>query len=273
MTTAITDTLRRIAKALEALVPARGDPESLEGRAYHWDGNALAPSAFMPLALDILTGIDEQKQILVENTRRLADGFAAHDVLLWGARGAGKSALAKAVIGSVQADAPQLLLVDVAQGAMATLRYLLAALAQSYRPAVIFIDDLGFDDDISGARALRSLLDGGGTVRPEPVKFYVTSNRRHIVARDIAEQESAINARDVVDDRLALADRFGLSLGFHVADQDAYLDIVARYAQAYALAYEPAEAVAFATQRGSRSGRIAWHFIVELAGRAGRSLR
>ena len=249
------------------------DPELLEGRAYHWDGSGLVESAFTPLKLDLLSGIDQQKQQLIDNTRRLASGFAAHDVLLWGARGAGKSALTNAVIGAVQADMPELMMIDVAQGALGTLRGLLSALGARERPTVIFVDDLGFDSDIGGARELRSLLDGGGTMRPETVKFYVTSNRRHIVARDIAEQESAINARDVVDDRLALADRFGLSLGFHVADQATYLEIVARYARAYGLAYEPAEAVAFATQRGSRSGRIAWHFIVELAGRAGRSLR
>ena len=244
-----------------------------EDPAFYWDGHILEPTPFRPLDVDLLTGVDDQKRQLVENTRRLAHRFAAHDALLWGARGAGKSALAKAVVGAVQAESPRLMLVEAGQNTLAHLRRLFALLADINRPAVIFVDDLGFDEDIGGARELRSTLDGGGTARPDFVKFYVTSNRRHIVARNMAEQDSAINVRDVVDDRLALSDRFGLSLGFHVADQDSYLETVARYAAAYGLTYDPAEALAFATQRDSRSGRIAWHFMVELAGRAGRTLR
>ena len=266
-------TLRRIADALERMSPPTAAASAPQGPAAHWTGAALVAAPFAALPLDLLTGIDAQKHQLRVNTERLVNGFAAHDVLLWGARGAGKSALVKAVVAAVQADHPKLRMVDIAQGALPTLPALFGNLESAGRPTVIFVDDLGFDDDIAGARALRSILDGGSAIRPPGVHFYVTSNRRHIVARNLDEQESAINVRDVVDDRLALADRFGLSLGFHVADQDNYLAMIARYAAAYALSYEPHDALAFATQRGSRSGRIAWHYIVELAGRGGRSLR
>ena len=140
------------------------------------------------------------------------------------------------------------------------------------RPTVVFIDDLGFDDGIASARALRSVLDGGSSARPAHVRLYVTSNRRHIVPREMAEQESAINVRDVVDDRLALADRFGLSLGFHVCDQETYVAMVRAYAVVHNLPFDAQDAINFATQRGSRSGRVAWHYAVELAGRSGRAL-
>jgi uncharacterized protein len=136
----------------------------------------------------------------------------------------------------------------------------------------VFLDDLAFDGTMAAARQLRSVLEGGAAARSAHVRLYVTTNRRHIVARDMAEQESAINARDVVDDRLALADRFGLNLGFHMCDQDAYLAMIAGYSRAFDLPFEVQDALIFATQRGARSGRIAWHYVVELAGRAGRAL-
>jgi uncharacterized protein len=173
------------------------------------------------------------------------------------------------VVGAVGGD---LALVELAASDVSGLPGLFDAIADWSRPVIVFIDDLGFDDGIASARALRSVLDGGSSARPAHVRLYVTSNRRHIVARDLAEQESAINVRDVVDDRLALADRFGLSLGFHVCDQETYVAMVERYAAAYALPFDAQDAVSFATQRGSRSGRVAWHYIVELAGRAGRPL-
>ena len=260
---------RRIADALERLAPPLPAPPPADAAAYVWHGTALHAAHFAPLALDLLTGIDQQKAILLENTRRHAAGRAAHDALLWGARGSGKSALAKAVVGAVGGE---LALVELAATDIGTLPELFAAIADWSRPVILFIDDLGFDDGIASARALRSVLDGGSSARPPHVRLYVTSNRRHIVARDLGEQDSAINVRDVVDDRMALADRFGLSLGFHVCDQETYVAMVARYATAYALPFDAADAISFATQRGSRSGRVAWHYVVELAGRAGRRL-
>ncbi len=261
------DMVRRIAEALERLAtsPPTAPPCDLPG--YRWDGRVLAVARFEPMPLDLLTGIDAAKALLVENCRRHAAGHAAHDVLLWGARGSGKSALVKAAV----AATPGLALVALPASDIATLPALFATLADWDRRFIVFIDDLGFDD-AQAARALRSVLDGGAAPHRDTVRLCVTANRRHIVARDMAEQASAIAPRDAADDALALADRFGLSLGFHVADQPTYLAMVARYAAAYDLAFDPDAAIRFATQRGSRSGRIAWHHIVDLAGRAGRSL-
>jgi uncharacterized protein len=268
------ETLRRIADALDRLAPAPPAPPPADAPAYVWHGSALTAAHFAPLPLDLLTGIDEQKARLLENTQRLAGGHAAHDVLLWGSRGMGKSALVKACVGAVGGD---LALVELAATDVSGLPALFDLVAGWSRPTVVFIDDLGFDDSsqgggIASARALRSVLDGGSNARPGHVRLYITSNRRHIVPREMAEQESAINVRDVVDDRLALADRFGLSLGFHVCDQDTYVAMVRAYADAHSLPFDAQDAINFATQRGSRSGRVAWHYVVELAGRAGRRL-
>lgn len=261
------ETLRRIADALDRMSPS-GDTATLpDARAYGWDGAILTPADFRPLPLDLLAGIDDAKATLVENCRRHAAGHAAHDALLWGACGSGKSALAKAAVGATDG----LALVELASSELATLPVLFSTLATWERRVIVFIDDLGFDD-VQAARVLRSVLDGGASARPGNVRLYVTSNRRHIVKRDMAEQDAAINPRDAADDALALADRFGLSLGFHVADQPTYLAMVGGYAAAYGLPFDPTDAIQFATQRGSRSGRVAWHYVVELAGRQGRSL-
>jgi predicted AAA+ superfamily ATPase len=265
------DPLDRIAAALERLSPPplpASDPAT--SPAYVWRAGVLAAALqFAPLPLSMLRGIEQQKAVLVENGRRLARGQAAQDVLLWGARGTGKSALVKSAIATVQAEGGDLALVEVA--AIEDLPALFATLAGVTRGFVLFADDLGFDTPAQ-ARTLRSLLEGGAEARPRNVRLYVTSNRRHLLPRDMAEQESAINPRDVVDDQLALADRFGLSLGFHALDQDGYLVIVAGYAEHYGLAFDSADALRWATRRGSRSGRVAWQYLVELAGRAGRSL-
>jgi uncharacterized protein len=263
------ETLRRIADALDRLAPPLSAPPPADAPAYVWNGSALTAAHFAPLPIYLLTGIDDQKARLLDNTQRLASGHAAHDALLWGSRGMGKSALVKACVGAVGGE---LALVELAATDVSGLPALFDVVASWPRPTVVFIDDLGFDDGIASARALRSVLDGGSSARPAHVRLYVTSNRRHIVPREMAEQESAINVRDVVDDRLALADRFGLSLGFHVCDQETYVAMVRAYAQAHKLPFDAQDAINFATQRGARSGRVAWHYIVELAGRAGRSL-
>lgn len=261
------ETLRRIADALDRLSPSGTAATLPDAPAYRWDGAALTAADFRPLPLVLLTGIDDAKATLVENCRRHAAGHAAHDALLWGARGSGKSALAKSAVGATDG----LALIELAASDLATLPALFVTLATMDRRVFVFIDDLGFDD-VQAARMLRSVLDGGASARPDNVRLYVTSNRRHIVKRDMAEQESAINPRDAADNALALSDRFGLSLGFHVADQPTYLAMVGGYAAAYGLPFDPADAIQFATQRGSRSGRVAWHYVVELAGRQGRGL-
>ena len=265
------DPLERIAAALERLAPAPPAPaDPLAHPAYRWRGGTLAVArGFAPQPLAALIGIDRQKAALVENLARLAAGHAAQDVLLWGARGTGKSALVKSATAAVQATGGALALVEVAT--LDDLPALFAALAPVPRAFALFADDLTFDHPAE-ARALRSLLEGGAEARPGNVRLLVTSNRRHLLPRDIAEQESAINPRDAVDDQLALADRFGLSLGFHVLDQDGYLAIVAACLAARDLPFDAADAVGWATRRGSRSGRVAWQYVVEVAGREGRSV-
>lgn len=283
------DPLERIAAALDRLAPPPpASDDAMRHPAYVWrDGALVAARAFAPLPVDLLIRVDRQKAALIDNLRRLAAGAAAQDVLLWGARGTGKSALVKAAIGAVQADGGGIALVEVT--ALDALPHLFAVLAPMPRAFALFLDDLGFDAPAE-ARMLRSLLEGGAEARPGNVRLIVTANRRHLVPRDIAEQSvaaasslpgagyaggaepGAINPRDSIDDQLALADRFGLSLGFHAIDQDGYCAIVAAYAERFGLPFDAAEAINWATRRGSRSGRVAWQYVTELAGRAGRSL-
>lgn len=261
------DPLTRIAEALERLAPPPPAPaDPLAHPAYAWRDGGLVAIEVGTVPLDRLIGIDRQRDLLVANLARLAQGHAAHDVLLWGARGSGKSALAKAAVAAVQAV--HLALALVVADELAALPALFATLARTSRPAAVFIDDVGVDAP-ADARALRSLLEGGAAPRPANVRLLVTANRRHLLPRDMAAQADAINARDVMDDQLALADRFGLSLGFHALDQAGYLAIVACYADAYGFGFEPADAIDWAARRGSRSGRVAWQFVVEIAGRAG----
>lgn len=265
--------LKRIADALDRIAPppaADADPSA--HRAYVWRGGRLAAArAFAPLPIGALVGIDAQKAVMLENVRRLAQGAAAQDVLLWGARGTGKSALVKSAVGAVQDEGSDIGLIEAASDRLGDLPRLFDRIAGAGRAFIVFVDDLGFDG-ASDARWLRSLLEGGAEARPGNVRLAVTSNRRHLIPRDIAEQESAINQRDAIDDQLALADRFGLSIGFHALDQDAYLAIVRGYAQAHGLSFDAGEAVQWATRRGARSGRVAWHYVIELAGRAGRAI-
>ena len=269
----MTDPLDRIAAALERLAPPPAEPaDPLAHPAYVWRGDVLAAArAFAPLPLAMLHGVDAQRDALTANLSRLAAGHAAQDVLLWGARGTGKSALVKSAVAHVQSGGGDVALVEAVADRLDTLPVLFALLAPLPRAFALFLDDLGFDA-AGDARALRSLLEGGAEARPANVRLLVTSNRRHLIPRDIAEQASAINPRDSVDDSLALADRFGLSLGFHVVDQDTYVEIVRGYAEAHGLAFDPAEAVSWATRRGSRSGRVAWQYVVDLAGRSGKPL-
>lgn len=268
------DALIRIAEALERLAPEPANiADWLTAPAYVWDGSAAraVPGIEAP-ALDLLRGINAQKGTVVANVTRLAAGHAAHDMLLWGSRGMGKSVLLRSSIKAAQTERPgAIALVQVAPDALNSLAGLFATLANVERRFLVFIDDLGFEDgDGTGPRLLRSWLEGGVEARPANVRLAVTANRRAIVPRHMSEQDDPINPRDAVDDQLALADRFGLSIGFHRCDQDEYLAIIGGYAADLGLAWEEAEALEWSRRRGARSGRVAWQFVTEIAGRAGR---
>jgi hypothetical protein len=266
--------LARIASALERLAPERATPADWYAfPAYVWsEAGARGVTKLEAPPLELLKGIDSQKSRVVTNVARLAAGHAAHDMLLWGSRGMGKSALLRAAVREAQGSDPsRIALVQVSQDALANVTHLFAELGRQHREFLVFVDDLGFDDaDLSGPRLLRSWLEGGVEARPANVRLAVTSNRRAIVARSLSEQDDPINPRDAVDDRLALADRFGLSIGFHNCSQDDFLAIVAGYAQALELEWDEADALEWAQRRGARSGRVAWQYIAELAGRAGK---
>ncbi len=270
------DTLQRIAAALERLAPPPAEATDwLSAGAYVWNDDgvrAIAEIQAPPLAL--LRGIDRQKAVVTQNVGRLAEGHSAHDMLLWGSRGMGKSALIRASVRNAQAgDARKIALVQVASAEPRSLPALFAELSEQPRAFLVFLDDLGFaEGDSVGPRHLRSWLDGGVEARPGNVRLAVTSNRRAIVPRTMSEQDDPINPRDAVDDQLALADRFGLALGFHACSQDEFLAIIEGYATEMGLEWDPAEALEWSRRRGGRSGRIAWHFVAELAGRAGRTL-
>jgi predicted AAA+ superfamily ATPase len=264
------EALERIAAALERLAPALPPPTDwLAHPAYVWEGEkARAVPVLDALPLSGLQGIDAQKVALANNCTRLASGAAAHDALLWGARGMGKSALVRACVADVQRETNALALVQLAPGTLPGFPALIAELAQQSRAFLLFIDDLGFGaDGRAEMLALRSLLDGGVAPRPAHIRVVVTANRRSIVERE--DTSAALHERDERDDALALADRFGLTLGFHPADKDTYLAILASYLAPLGLGFDAEEAMAYAIQRGNRSGRTALQFAAELAGRAG----
>lgn len=268
--------LARIAKALERLAPAAADTiDWTRHSAYVWDGGGPRPvEALVAPPLDLLRGIDPQKEAVVGNVTRHAAGHAAHDMLLWGSRGMGKSALLRAAIAAAQAARPEsIALVQVAPDALFGLTALFMTLGKVDRRFVVYIDDLGFEEgDATGPRQLRSWLEGGVEARPGNVRLAVTANRRAIVARHLSEQDDPINPRDAIDDKLALADRFGLSIGFHACSQDDYLAIIEGYAAEYGLSFTEGDALEWSKRRGARSGRVAWQYVTELAGRAGQSL-
>ena len=273
--------LQRIADALERMSPPPAPVVDWRTKpGYVWDGSAVRELEELTAPdIGMLRGIDRQKNQVLDNTARLAWGNASHDMLLWGSRGMGKSALVRACVKAVQNEAPMALgLVQVSADSLDTLPRLFGELAKVKRQFLVFIDDLGFsEDDTVGPRRLRSWLEGGIEARPANARLAVTSNRRAILARQLAEQESSggdgpLNSRDAVDDKLALADRFGLAIGFHPCSKDAYIEIVQAYAEPLGLSFTDESALEWAMQRGTRSGRTAWQFVVELAGRAGKPL-
>lgn len=270
------DPLARIAAALERMAPPpRPATDWLAFPAYVWTGTFARPVYRLEAPrLDMLRGIDAQKERVAENVLRLAQGHAAHDMLLWGARGMGKSALMRASILAAQKAHPgQIALVQAGTDALEGISSVFAELGRVERNFLVYIDDLGFaEGDSVGPRHLRSWLEGGVEARPGNVRLAVTSNRRAIVPRHSAEQDDPLNPRDAVDDNLALADRFGLSLGFHNCSQEDYLAIIAGYCGEYGLSFEEGDALEWSRRRGARSGRTAWQYVNELAGRAGRLL-
>lgn len=275
-----TAALERIANALEQLV-AQAEPTApaRDCQAFVWQAASLS---FQPvrqvnrIPLELLKGIDSQQDQLMENTRRFAAGLAANNALLWGARGTGKSSLVKAVHASISAEAP-LVLVEIHREDITTLPQLLHALGDDDRRFILFCDDLAFESGESTYKSLKAILEGGVEGRPENVIFYATSNRRHLMARDMIENErsTAINPSEAVEEKVSLSDRFGLWLGFHSIDQATYLMMINAYADAIGFANGDDRAglerdsLEWSVTRGSRSGRVAWQFVVDAAGRAG----
>ncbi len=270
----IPGTLARIAAALERLgPPSVTDANPATGDAFVWTGAELRAATVSPVRpLSLLLGIDSQKAVLLANVERHAAGLPSHDVLLWGSRGMGKSALAKGVVADVRRRGIDFALIEVARADIGSLPALFRRLAGCNRRFLLFCDDLSFEADEHDYKALRSVLEGGIEERPENCRLIVTSNRRHLVPREHADADNAINARDVLDDRLALADRFGLSLGFHNCDQPTFLAMVRAYAVAFGLPFDEQAALTWATGRGSRSGRVAWQYTQDVAGRVGKTL-
>jgi predicted AAA+ superfamily ATPase len=272
------DLLRRIAEALERLAPPAPQPVDLTvADAFVWraERQNLAPVAKISrVGIALLQGIDQQKTILLENTQRFAAGLPANNAMLWGARGMGKSALVKAVHAEVNALHP-LALIEIHREDIRTLPDLLNALRNQPRRCLILCDDLSFEREDADYKALKSVLDGGIEGRPENVLFYATSNRRHLMPRDMIDNEraTAIHPGEAVEEKVSLSDRFGLWLGFHNSSQEVFFVMVEAYAAAYRLPISPealrAAAVEWSVTRGGRSGRVAWQFIQDLAGRLG----
>lgn len=266
------DPLARIAVALERLAPvADRSPDWLSAPAYGWSAKGVREIPQIDaLPLDRLIGIDRQKADVCDNIARHAAGFAAHDMLLWGARGTGKSALLRAAVAHEQAASAKLALVQLDLASLDGLPGLFDALRTVERQFLLFIDDLAFGDrDHSTLRSLRSALEGGLDPRPSNVRLAVTTNHRAILARGAQDQADPLHERDRMDDTLALADRFGIRLGFHPFDRDGYLAIVRAHAAPLGLTVDEDEALAWSRRQGQLSGRSARQFVTELAGRSG----
>jgi predicted AAA+ superfamily ATPase len=277
--------LDRIIAALERMAPAAGEPADLDAAdCFVWNAEVvrLEPvSRVNRIDISLIRGVDRVRDILVDNTRRFAEGLPANNVLLWGARGMGKSSLVKAVHAYTNTGDKSdnyLKLIEIHREDIATLPRLLAILKESRHRFILFCDDLSFDQDDTSYKSLKAALEGGVEGRPDNVVFYATSNRRHLLPRDMIENErsTAINPSEAVEEKVSLSDRFGLWLGFHKCSQDDYLDMIDGYVRHYGLEMDAetlrAEALEWATTRGSRSGRVAWQFIQDLAGRLGRKL-
>lgn len=276
-----TDLLRRAVHALERLAPRGQDGDSAasldQAEAFVWEADAanlLPVESVNRVDLVLLKGIERQAQTLLTNTRQFAAGHAANNALLWGARGMGKSSLVKAVHAKINAEREyQLLrLIEIHRGDVIHLPRLLRQLRASRERCLLFCDDLSFEQDETGYKSLKAVLEGGLEGRPPNVLFYATSNRRHLMPRRMVENErqEGIHPGEGVEEKVSLSDRFGLWLGFHPCDQDTFLAMVDGYAADFALKVAKddlhRQALEWATTRGGRSGRIAWQFIQDLAG-------
>ena len=277
-----TAALERIAAALERMAPAPlGAPDLAAATAFVWH---TGPDRLSPVpdvarvAIDLLVGVDRSRDTLLANTRQFAAGLPANNALLWGARGMGKSSLVKAVHAAVQADFPGLCIVELQREDLPSVGRLLNHLRGAPQRFILFCDDLSFGHDDAHYKSLKAVLDGGIEGRPDNVVLYATSNRRHLMPRDMIENErgSAINPAEAVEEKVSLSDRFGLWLGFHACDQDQYLAMINGYCAAFGVKVDAdtlrAEAIEWQATRGSRSGRVAWQFFVDLAGRHGVAL-
>jgi uncharacterized protein len=275
--------LARLSAAVERLAPKPPAPFDITGAdAFVWQADAgqLLPVANVNrVDVGLLVGIERQRDTLLENTRRFAEGLPANNALLWGARGMGKSSLVKAahasVVAGLKPGAPQLKLVEIHREEIESLPLLMGHMRASSARFLIFCDDLSFDGGDASYKSLKAALEGGIEGRPANVLFYATSNRRHLLPRDMMDNErsTAINPGEAVEEKVSLSDRFGLWLGFHKCSQDEYLEMVGGYVKAYGLSLSAeelrAEALEWSTTRGARSGRVAQQFVQDLAGRLG----
>jgi len=276
----MTDPLSRIAAALERLAPPPDPaPDFTEADACLW---SVEPDRLQPVPrisrveMALLVGIDGARDQLLQNTRRFAQGLPANNALLWGARGMGKSSLVKAAHAeAAQAAAARLILVEIQREDLPSIPRLLRILRAAPARFLLFCDDLSFDAGDSHYKSLKAVLDGGVEGRPENVLFYATSNRRHLMPRDMIENErsTAINPSEATEEKVSLSDRFGLWLGFHPCSQDAFIAMIRGYCDRYGIVLDDdtlrAEAIAWRQARGAMSGRVAWQLVTDLAGRAG----
>ena len=276
----LTDLMTRIAEALDRLAPPPPPPVALTAAdAFVWHPvppRLAAVPVVSRVAIDLLKGVDRQKQLLLENTLRFAAGLPANNAMLWGARGMGKSSLVKATHAEANARTPGCLaLIEIHREDIRTLPSLLDVLRGQARRCLILCDDLSFEREDSDYKALKSILEGGIEGRPDNVLFYATSNRRHLMPRDMIENErsTAINPSEATEEKVSLSDRFGLWIGFHNCDQETFFAMIDGYAAALRLPIAPealrAKAVEWSVTRGSRSGRVAWQFVQDIAGELG----
>jgi len=289
------DTLKSVADRLDRLIalieravpPARPEfnPDAADAFVWQASTGTLQPVPKVNrVEMVLLKGVDRVRDILVENTDRFARGLPANNVLLWGARGMGKSSLVKAAHATINSDPSKLpgghamKLIEIHREDIDSLPELMTLVRGLDRRFILFCDDLSFDNDDTSYKSLKAALDGGVEGRPENVVFYATSNRRHLLPRDMMENErsTAINPGEAVEEKVSLSDRFGLWLGFHKCSQDDYLAMVNGYAEHFGLKVAPevlrAEALEWSTTRGARSGRVAWQYVQDLAGRLGVAL-
>ena len=275
-------TLNRIAESLERMAPAplpAPDFDAADAFVWHVDPDRLEPVPEVSrVGIELLIGVNRSRDTLLANTEQFARGLPANNALLWGARGMGKSSLVKAVHGELLNRGLSLKIVELQREDLPTVSRLLNNLRGRKERFVLFCDDLSFSHDDQHYKSLKAVLDGGIEGRPENVVFYATSNRRHLMPRDMIENErgSAINPSEAVEEKVSLSDRFGLWLGFHPCSQDEYLEMIRGYCDAYDVEIDDetlrAEAIEWQATRGSRSGRVAWQFFTDLAGREGVSI-